>query len=504
MSGRTPSLRRSRARRRSAGRRGDPIDVWQAEGWWRSPSPSACATRSGGLAVYDARDLATQSARFARLPGPWRALLAAPRARLGAEHGRGRDGQHALRRRAGARLGPPAADRSGTAPPTISPPTRPDGCGTSAWDSPAGTPVVLYLGLVLDGRGIGQLCEAIGLVPGRRAGGRRLRRRLRALPGRGREPATRGPDPLPGARGARRHPRLHRRRGCVRDARGGRHPQPPAQHADQAVRCHGRGRARWSPATCRAWRPSCATPAAASCAIRADPADIARAIRAIVEAPPERRAAYRAACLAAARDVYAWEHQAPVLLDLYRSLSVGSLDSCRCTTAGRPSTAMARSSTGWAGCVPRSRASGRTPTRTRLLAGTTSVEPGVQAGRGIPYRQVLAEALAAGRRDRGSDRAIRSGARRWVTRCPSWPVFPEVPAALTELRRRGWRLAILSNTRPGPAGRVRAGHRRARGPAGRGVRDRLLQAGARPLADLLPRDRRRPRAPRPCRRVAVP
>ena len=27
-----------------------------------------------------------------------------------------------------------------------------------------------------------------------------------------------------------------------------------------------------------------------------------------------------------------------------------------------------------------------------------------------------------------------------------WPVFPEVPAALTELRRRGWRLAILSNT----------------------------------------------------------
>ncbi len=27
-----------------------------------------------------------------------------------------------------------------------------------------------------------------------------------------------------------------------------------------------------------------------------------------------------------------------------------------------------------------------------------------------------------------------------------WPVFPEVPAALAELRRRGWSLAILSNT----------------------------------------------------------
>ena len=29
---------------------------------------------------------------------------------------------------------------------------------------------------------------------------------------------------------------------------------------------------------------------------------------------------------------------------------------------------------------------------------------------------------------------------------PSWDVFPEVPAALEEARRRGWRLAILSNS----------------------------------------------------------
>ena len=31
---------------------------------------------------------------------------------------------------------------------------------------------------------------------------------------------------------------------------------------------------------------------------------------------------------------------------------------------------------------------------------------------------------------------------------PSWPPFAEVPAALAELRTRGWRLAILSNTDP--------------------------------------------------------
>jgi 2-haloacid dehalogenase len=29
---------------------------------------------------------------------------------------------------------------------------------------------------------------------------------------------------------------------------------------------------------------------------------------------------------------------------------------------------------------------------------------------------------------------------------PAWPVFAEVPSALTELRTRGWKLGILSNT----------------------------------------------------------
>ena len=31
---------------------------------------------------------------------------------------------------------------------------------------------------------------------------------------------------------------------------------------------------------------------------------------------------------------------------------------------------------------------------------------------------------------------------------PSWRVFPEVSGALAELRERGWRIAILSNTDP--------------------------------------------------------
>ena len=31
---------------------------------------------------------------------------------------------------------------------------------------------------------------------------------------------------------------------------------------------------------------------------------------------------------------------------------------------------------------------------------------------------------------------------------PSWPPFPDVPGSLTELRSRGWKLGILSNTDP--------------------------------------------------------
>jgi 2-haloacid dehalogenase len=80
-----------------------------------------------------------------------------------------------------------------------------------------------------------------------------------------------------------------------------------------------------------------------------------------------------------------------------------------------------------------------------LLTLYHQLEPAVQAGRGIPYREVMAEALAA----------VATLARLEIApgdedvlgaSLPAWPVFPEVPAALAELRRRGWRLAILSNT----------------------------------------------------------
>jgi 2-haloacid dehalogenase len=80
-----------------------------------------------------------------------------------------------------------------------------------------------------------------------------------------------------------------------------------------------------------------------------------------------------------------------------------------------------------------------------LLTLYHQLEPAVQAGRGMSYREVMAETLAAvavlARLDMppGQEGVLGSS-------LPAWPVFPDVPAALADLRSRGWRMAILSNT----------------------------------------------------------
>jgi 2-haloacid dehalogenase len=80
-----------------------------------------------------------------------------------------------------------------------------------------------------------------------------------------------------------------------------------------------------------------------------------------------------------------------------------------------------------------------------LATSYHSLEPGVQAGRGIPYRKVMAETLAGVAA--AADLAVPAGREDALAESlPGWRVFPEVPAALAELRDRGWRLAILSNT----------------------------------------------------------
>ena len=82
-----------------------------------------------------------------------------------------------------------------------------------------------------------------------------------------------------------------------------------------------------------------------------------------------------------------------------------------------------------------------------LLARYHEREPEVEAGRGIPYRQVLAETLA--KVAEAEDLAVPPGRSQALAESlPSWPAFSEVPDALRRLRDAGWRLAILSNTDP--------------------------------------------------------
>ncbi len=80
-----------------------------------------------------------------------------------------------------------------------------------------------------------------------------------------------------------------------------------------------------------------------------------------------------------------------------------------------------------------------------LSARYHDIEPTVQAGRGIPYRAVMAETLAQVAAAEGLD--VPPGHEdAFGASLPTWPFFADVPASLSELRRRGWKLGILSNT----------------------------------------------------------
>jgi 2-haloacid dehalogenase len=83
--------------------------------------------------------------------------------------------------------------------------------------------------------------------------------------------------------------------------------------------------------------------------------------------------------------------------------------------------------------------------RDELLGVYHEVEPELQCDGSLPYREVLARsldrvALAAGVDLPETERDALGAS------LPGWHVFPEVPAALVEVRARGWKLAILSNT----------------------------------------------------------
>jgi 2-haloacid dehalogenase len=74
-----------------------------------------------------------------------------------------------------------------------------------------------------------------------------------------------------------------------------------------------------------------------------------------------------------------------------------------------------------------------------LSARYDELEPELQRDGTRTYREVMTEAMRRLGASGGDEHGLADS-------LPAWRAFPEVPGALTEARRRGWRLAILSNT----------------------------------------------------------
>src|SRR3954471_21712515 len=81
----------------------------------------------------------------------------------------------------------------------------------------------------------------------------------------------------------------------------------------------------------------------------------------------------------------------------------------------------------------------------RLLERYHELEPELESEPFRSYREVLTLALEQLMRDEGVQ-LPEGEAGSLAKSLPHWQPFPEVPEALAELRNRGWKLAILSNT----------------------------------------------------------
>jgi len=83
--------------------------------------------------------------------------------------------------------------------------------------------------------------------------------------------------------------------------------------------------------------------------------------------------------------------------------------------------------------------------RDALLERYHELEPEVQREAYRPYAEVLTLTLERLAQDVGY--GFPEGESGILAKSlPDWPAFPEVPGALAELRERGWKLAILSNS----------------------------------------------------------
>ena len=80
-----------------------------------------------------------------------------------------------------------------------------------------------------------------------------------------------------------------------------------------------------------------------------------------------------------------------------------------------------------------------------MLERYHEIEPEIESEPFHTYHEVLTLALER-LAEEESIQLPEGEANALAKSLPDWPPFPEVPAALAELRSRGWMLAILSNT----------------------------------------------------------
>jgi glycosyltransferase involved in cell wall biosynthesis len=306
----------------------DAFDVWQAESVITLSQAVALRRHFGGVVVYDANDIDSEAGRMARLPGPWKQLLRRHERRLARAADAVITVSDPYAQILGRVLGRPvdAVVRNAAMV------DRPEAEATAEEVQRSDTlarrfgladdqRIVLYIGQVMRGRGLRQLFEAISLiddahlvVAGFGPDYERYQTMAAALPHAERihfagsvTPAeiplwTRGADvsAMPVQPDTLNHrfntpTKLYDAMGVGVPVVASKLPgiSPIVNETGCGVLCD-----------------------------PADPADVARAIREVIDAPPEERTALRMRCLAAARDRYSWQHQAEELLRVYDTLGV--------------------------------------------------------------------------------------------------------------------------------------------------------------------------------------
>ncbi len=305
-----------------------PADVWQADGLVTLPVCLRLRARRGGRVVYDSLEIHVESGAFARLPRAWRWLLA----RRERAWARSSDAVLTVSR--------PYADvlarRLGRAPAIVMncPPTPPSPAAGEPGrpDAPPrprrfhqllsldpAAPIVLYHGYLFPHRGIERLFEAMALVPDAHlvvmGFGPRFdayREAAAALPHAARVHVVPGvpPDDLLGWVASADVAAMPIEGNTLN------HRLTTPNKLFEALAAGVPVVASDLPGMAGILRE---TGAGVSCRPD-DPADLARAIRSILDAPEEARATWRSNALAAARRTYNWERQAETYLGVLRSI----------------------------------------------------------------------------------------------------------------------------------------------------------------------------------------